>query len=252
VPPNAPAGRDLHPESPCCKSFPSASAVSAYADNKERGHWSMNSAESGQVDNRRPLTSRSTAWARFLTSALIRAGVSPNAISVVSVVLAAAGAALLIWLPTAAGLIAVAVCVQLRLLCNLLDGMVAIDGKRQSPVGGLYNEVPDRLADSLFIVPVGYAVGMPSLGWLGALAAAVTAYIRVLGGSLGLPQDFRGPMAKQHRMAVLTVACVFGGIEQWVWGSQWTLTVAAWIIALGSVVTCCTRLIAIAQQLRAR
>ena len=42
------------------------------------------------------------------------------------------------------------------------------------------------------------------LGWLGALAAAVTAYIRVLGGSLGLPQDFRGPLAKPHRMVVMT------------------------------------------------
>jgi phosphatidylglycerophosphate synthase len=144
------------------------------------------------------------------------------------------------------------VCAQLRLLCNLLDGMVAIDGNRQSPVGGLYNEVPDRVADSLFIVALGYAIGTPWLGWSGALAAAVTAYIRVLGGSLGLSQDFRGPMAKPQRMAVLTVACVLGAIEYWVWGSQWALILAAWIIAVGSLVTCGTRLIAIAQQLRAR
>jgi phosphatidylglycerophosphate synthase len=212
----------------------------------------MTSAEPGQIANRRPLTSRSTAWARFLTDVLIRAGVSANAISLVSIVFAGAGAALLIWSSSAPELIAVALCVQLRLLCNLLDGMVAIEGKRQSPVGGLYNEVPDRLADSLFIVALGYAIGTPWLGWFGALAAAVTAYIRVLGGSLGLPQDFRGPMAKPHRMAVLTVACVLGAIEQRVWGSQWALTLAAWIIALGSVVTCGTRLIAIARQLRTK
>jgi phosphatidylglycerophosphate synthase len=212
----------------------------------------MTRAESGQTDNRRPLTSRSTAWARLLASVLIRAGVSPNVVSVVSLVFAAAGAALLIEWPTATGLIAVAVCVQLRLLCNLLDGMVAIEGHRQSALGGLYNEIPDRLADSLFIVALGYAVGVPWLGWAGALAAAITAYIRVLGGSLGLPQDFRGPMAKPHRMAALTVACVLGAIEQGVWGSQWALMLAAWIIAVGSVVTCGTRLLAIARQLRAR
>lgn len=211
----------------------------------------MTSAESEQI-NRRPLTSRSTAWARFLAGVLIRAGVSANAISVISIVFAAAGAALLVWLPTTAGLIAAALCVQLRLLCNLLDGMVAIEGKRQSPVGGLYNEVPDRVADSLFIVALGYAIGMPWLGWAGALAAAITAYIRVLGGSFGLPQDFRGPMAKPHRMAVLTGACVLGAIEQPVWGSHWALTLAAWIIAVGSVVTCGTRLIATARQLRAK
>jgi phosphatidylglycerophosphate synthase len=158
----------------------------------------------------------------------------------------------LVWLPTAAGLIAAAACVQLRLLCNLLDGMVAVEGKRQSPTGVLYNEVPDRLADSLLIVALGYAVGVPWLGWAGALAAAITAYIRVLGGSQGLSQDFRGPMAKPHRMAVLTAACVLGAIELSVWGSQWALMLAAWIIALGSVVTCGTRLLAIARQLRAR
>lgn len=208
----------------------------------------MTSAESEQI-NRRPLTSRSTAWARFLAGVLIRAGVSANAISVISIVFAAAGAALLSWSPTTVGLIATALCVQLRLLCNLLDGMVAIEGKRQSAVGGLYNEVPDRVADSLFIVALGYAIDMPWLGWAGALVAAVTAYIRVLGGSFGLPQDFRGPMAKPHRMAVLTAACVLGAIEQPVWGSQWSLTLAAWIIAVGSVVTCGTRLIAIARQL---
>lgn len=211
----------------------------------------MTSTHSGQI-NRRPLASRSTAWARFLTGVLIRSGVSANAISLISIVFAAIGAALLIWSPTPAALIAAALCVQLRLLCNLFDGMVAIEGQRQSAVGGLYNEVPDRFADSLFIVALGYAIGAPWLGWFGALAAAVTAYIRVLGGSLGLPQDFRGPMAKPQRMAVLTVACVLGAIERWVWGSHWALTMAAWIIAAGSTMTCGTRLLAIARQLRTK
>src|SRR5262249_37639510 len=154
----------------------------------------------------------STAWARFLANALVRARVTPNAISVVSVVFAAAGAAALHYLPTVPGLLITALCVQLRLLCNLLDGMVAIEGKRQSRTGALYNEIPDRFADSIFIVALGYYVNLPEVGWFGALAAAVTAYIRVLGGSLGLPQNFRGPMAKQHRMAVMTAACVLGAI----------------------------------------
>jgi phosphatidylglycerophosphate synthase len=213
---------------------------------------SMTRAEVKEPANRRPLTSRSTGWARYLTGVLIRVGVSPNAISVISILFAAVGAALLVWLPNAPGLLATAACVQLRLLCNLLDGMVAIEGKRQSPTGALYNELPDRVADSLFIVALGYAIHQPSLGWFGALAAAVTAYIRVLGGSLGLPQDFRGPMAKPHRMAVLTAACVLGAVELWVNGSQWAMTVGAWIIAAGSIVTCATRALVIARQLRAR
>jgi len=203
--------------------------------------------------NRRPLASRSSGWARYSAGVLVRAGASPNAISVVSVVFAAAGAYLLVCYSASAwALIGTAACVQLRLLCNLLDGMVAIEGKRQSATGALFNEIPDRFADSLFIVALGYAINFPALGWFGALAAAVTAYIRVLGGSLGQPQDFRGPMAKPHRMAVLTGACLLGAAEVAFSDTQWALIAAAWLIAVGSVITCGTRSVAIGRRLQAK
>ena len=133
------------------------------------------------------------------------------------------GAGLLAFKPDAIGLIGCAAAVQARLVCNLLDGMVAIEGGKKSSVGALYNEFPDRIADSLLIVALGYAVGWPALGWFGALAAALTAYVRVFGGSLGLAQDFRGPMAKQQRMAVLTAACVVGAAEWLFTGTQYAL-----------------------------
>jgi phosphatidylglycerophosphate synthase len=204
------------------------------------------------VTNRRPLASRSSGWARFLAAALVRAGVAPNAISVISVLFAAAGAWLLCRPLTIGGLLGAALCVQLRLLCNLLDGMVAIEGKRQTATGALYNEIPDRIADSLLIVALGYAAGTASVGWYGALAAAVTAYIRALGGTLGFPQDFRGPMAKPHRMAVLTVACLAAAVELPLAGSRWALIAAGWLIAVGATLTCVTRAHAIAQRLRAK
>ena len=116
---------------------------------------------------------------------------------------------------------------QLRLLCNMLDGMVAIEGGRQTATGVLYNEIPDRVADSLLIVALGYAAGAGWLGWLGALAAAVTAYIRVLGGTCGLAQDFRGPLAKPHRMFVMTVGCLLGAIELPASGNRYSLLLAA-------------------------
>jgi hypothetical protein len=97
---------------------------------------------------------------------------------------------------------------------------------------------------------LGYAAGLPEVGWLGALAAALTAYVRVFGGSLGLTQDFRGPMAKQHRMAVMTVACILGAIEQALAGTAYALIAASYVIALGSMVTCVTRTRAIANQMR--
>jgi len=200
--------------------------------------------------NRRPIASRSAGWAKASAAFLARTNVTPNQISAASAVFAAAGAALLAFKPDAIGLIGCALAVQARLVCNLLDGMVAIEGGKKSAVGSLYNEFPDRIADSLFIVALGYAIGWPALGWFGALAAALTAYIRVFGGSLGFAQDFRGPMAKQQRMAVLTAGCVVGAGE-WLWtGTQYALIAAAIVIAAGSVVTCVTRTVAIAARLR--
>ncbi len=201
--------------------------------------------------NRRPLKSRSTRWARAFAGALVRARATPDHISLLSILFALAGAGLLLYAPTPAGLVAVAACIQLRLLCNLLDGMVAVEGGRKSPVGALYNEVPDRIADSLFIVTLGYASGAPALGWYGALAAAVTAYIRVLGGTLGQAQDFRGPFAKQQRMAAMTLGCLVAATELYGWGTLRALELTAWLIAVGATLTCVTRTRAIAARLRA-
>jgi phosphatidylglycerophosphate synthase len=203
-------------------------------------------------ENRRPLETRSRAWAQALARALVRAGATPNAISVAGVLFAALGTAALLLVPGSLGLVAGAACVQLRLLCNMLDGLVAIEGGRQTPTGLLYNEIPDRLEDSLLIVALGVAAGAGWLGWLGALAAAVTAYIRVLGGTCGLPQDFRGPLAKQHRMFVMTVGCLLGAAELPASGNRYSLLLAAWIIAVGALLTCARRTHAIAVQLRAR
>lgn len=202
-------------------------------------------------EDRRPIAARSTGWARALSAALARSSITPNQISVLSIVFAAGGAAALLYWPGIPGLIACAVGVQLRLICNLLDGMVAMEGGKQTPAGALYNEYPDRIADSLLIIALGHAAGMPWLGWLGALLAALTAYVRLSGASLGLAQDFRGPMAKQHRMFVLTAACVLAIIEQLSTHTHYVLPAAAIIIAAGSLLTCVTRTRAIAAQLKA-
>lgn len=200
--------------------------------------------------SRRPIAARSTQWAKNMSAVLARADVTPNQISVASIGFAILGAAALLGQVHWPGLVACAVCIQGRLVCNLLDGMVAIEGGKQSALGVIYNEFPDRIADSVLIVALGYATPYPALGWLGALAAALTAYIRVFGGSLGLVQDFRGPMAKQHRMAVMTIGCLSGAVESLVLGSHVALLVSVVIIAVGSLVTCITRTLAISAQLK--
>ena len=201
--------------------------------------------------NRRPLATRSAGWAKWLSAILVNANISPNQISVLSIAPALAGSWMLVSSPLSAWmLVLVVVCIQLRLLCNMLDGMVAIEGGKQSKVGVLYNEIPDRIADSLFIVALGYAIAMPWLGWLGALMAAKTAYIRVLGGANGLAQAFRGPMAKQHRMFAMSLGCLIGAAELHFNGSLNALKITAYVIAIGAGITCITRTLHIAKQLK--
>lgn len=173
--------------------------------------------------------------------------VRPNWISLASVAFAAlAGLGLLLGREgTTPGrvvaLVGAAACVQLRLLCNLFDGMVAVEGGARTPAGEVFNDFPDRCADALILVAAGYAIPgvawAPALGWAAALLAVLTAYVRVLGGALGLPQDFGGPMAKPHRMAVMTGACLVAAGEAWFGAGGVALLGALLVVALGSAVT---------------
>ena len=201
-------------------------------------------------ENRRPIKTRSAGWAKRVTAILVKKDISPNQISVASIAFALFAAVALNLDSGVVGSIFCAVGIQLRLLCNLFDGMVAMEGGKQSAIGSLYNEFPDRIADSLLIVGLGYAIGYPDLGWFAALAAALTAYVRVFGGSIGLRQSFIGPMAKQHRMAVMTAGLVLNAIEASIYGTHYVLLIALSIIAVGSAATCVTRTLAIATQLK--
>ena len=184
---------------------------------------------------------------------LLRTSITPNQISVLGIVFSATGAWAIVVAPSAPwGFLIGALSIQLRLLCNMLDGMVAVEGQRASSDGPLYNEIPDRIEDTLFIVAVGYAADMSWLGYVASLFAIFTAYIRVLGGSLGIAQDFRGPMAKQHRMAALTLACLAAFVEGIAFSTHYCLQFALAIVAVGALVTAARRIIAISSQLGTR
>lgn len=213
--------------------------------------------------NRRVLATRAQAWPRAIASGLARLGVSPNQVSVLSIVFSAGswyayclaavhrGSSAATW-----WLVAAAAGIQLRLLSNLLDGLLAIEGGLKTKTGDLYNEIPDRAADILILLGAGIAVrhcpyGM-ELGVAAALLAVLTAYVRLLGGSLGLLQDFRGPFAKQHRMFALTVGTLAAAIEHAIRGKVELLYVAVIIIVAGTALTLALRIGRMARALNAR
>jgi phosphatidylglycerophosphate synthase len=218
-----------------------------------------------QPAERRPLASRDADIARRVAAWLIAWKVSANAVSVSSMGFAAVAALCLVESRTATGIAArllfmlAALFVQLRLLANLLDGMIAVGSQHASPVGEIYNEVPDRVADVLILVGAGCALGgTPALGYQAALVAVLTAYLRALGNSAGVRALFSGPMAKPQRMAAITAACVYcaGAPADWPGGvstvQHGAMTFALIVIIAGGVVTACRRLRRISDELRGR
>jgi phosphatidylglycerophosphate synthase len=212
--------------------------------------------------NRRPLTSRETGWARGTAAWLARRGVGPNAISFASIIAALiTGMALVAtrswpgWSASALYLLA-ALAIQARLLCNLFDGMVAVEHGRRTPAGDVWNDLPDRIADPLILVAAGAAITVcpwgRDLGWLAALLAVLTAYLRLLGGACGLAQSFAGPMAKQQRMAVMTAACVLAAAVHHRGWDGWVLAGALTVVILGAAWTCVRRTRGIVAALAAR
>ena len=197
--------------------------------------------------DRRPLKSRSLGAVQSLAKALAERNIKPNTISLASVVFAAIGFVAL-W-GTARGwplhhffLILAAVCIQGRLLCNLVDGLVAVEWDMKQKGGDLFNELPDRVSDALFLVGAGYVARNPELGWLCSALAIFTAYVRAFGASLGQPQDFGGPCAKQQRMFLLTVGLILVMVFPLAGLDTNILNIVLWVIAAGTAVTAWLRI----------
>ena len=124
----------------------------------------------------------------------------------------------------------------------MLDGIVAIEHNRQTSTGPLFNELPDRFDDIFILVGAGIGCGWSGggivLGCFAAIAALMTAYVRALAGSLGLQQYFIGPMAKPHRMALLTLAVALSIIQTLIWHSHTIIMVSSlFLIIIGGFVT---------------
>ena len=174
-----------------------------------------------QAMDRRPIATRNRKWAQATTTWLAARNVSPNTISIAGMCACiVAGIALgvtsiadyrILWLIAALG-------AQLRLTANMLDGLVALASGRTSRVGELYNEVPDRVSDAAVFIGAGFAWGgNVALGYIATILAIFTAYVRAAGKIAGAPNEFCGPMAKQHRMLVVTLICLYSAITPRSW-----------------------------------
>ena len=214
---------------------------------------------------RRPIGARGWALVRWMTDRLVATGIGPNTVSVLGMLFGLiaggclAATSLLdsgnpveraLWVCGALGIV-------IRSLANVLDGMVAEQTGRISRVGALYNEVPDRVSDAAMLIGLGYAGGSWVIGgWAATVVALSVAYVRACCAVAGAPQDYRGPLAKPHRMYLVVFACIALALMPTGWRA-WSDSVAfggvpalvLWIVIVGGLWTAWRRLYTAATEL---
>jgi phosphatidylglycerophosphate synthase len=212
---------------------------------------------------RRPLKSRDTKLAKTIASQLARSGVRPNTISVAGTAFAAL-AGICFWFAGQTPrdwhwsvLLILAICgMQLRLLCNLFDGMVAIEGGFKTKAGEIFNELPDRFSDAFIFIGAASStsefVWTHELGWAAAVLAVITAYVRALGASMGAGQQFIGPMAKQQRMALMTAACLISALAPFWPSLAKIIPLALGLVVVGCIITIFRRCCRIAREMESK
>ena len=159
------------------------------------------------TDARRPLATRNKRWPHAVARTAIRAGLTPNQVSVLSVVFAGAAGAALVASATAgeasraALLVVGATGIQLRLLCNLIDGLMAVEGGLASKTGDIFNDLPDRLADILIIAGAGYAAdAYARMSGMGAVCVTYGV------GGLSVVNSVAGAWAEKSPVVVISGA----------------------------------------------
>ena len=193
------------------------------------------------MQNRRPIKARDLEISKWMAYILANYKISPNCISVFSVVFSAMASILMLWKVNIETFVFIVACLLLRLICNMLDGMVAIEYGKKSVSGILYNEVPDRISDICIFFSAGFITGRTQdmiLGSLIACIAVFTAYIRILGETLGQKHIFKGYGQKQHRVFLL-IATIMAYV---VFLHPIIMTIGLSVILVASLQTCIVRL----------
>lgn len=142
---------------------------------------------------------------------LSRTGVSPDAISIVGVIIQVGAA----WLIVQDSLIAAGIVATAAGLSDTLDGAVAKARGTVSDFGALLDSTVDRISDALFFVPVAWLYGVsPPAGregqeWVAALALAtlvasfLVSYVRARAEGLGF--DCKVGIAERAERLILTI-----------------------------------------------
>jgi len=176
----------------------------------------------------------------------VRAGVGPNAITVVGFVGAIATSVLVV----AQYWIAAGVVFLVSSLSDMLDGAVARMSARTSRFGAFLDSTLDRLGEAFILGAIGVALARNGTTWAVGMAFAALAgsflvsYTRARAEGLGVDSNRGGLMSRPERLVLVGLGIFLGGVGP-------TLQIIVTILAVLTLLTVAQRLSHVHSTLRA-
>ncbi len=170
---------------------------------------------------------------------LRKVGVSPNQITIVSVLLSIAmGYGVLQHQQHPIALLLVPIGYLFRMGLNALDGMMARQYHMQSQLGEVLNELGDVVSDIAIIFPFVIVPGIsPVIIVAFGVLAILNEFAGLLGKALGKERRYDGPMGKSDRALFIALYCLVAyfwvGIEVY---ANALFGVAAGLVVLSTLI----------------
>lgn len=169
----------------------------------------------------------------FVTGAA-RVGLTPNAVSTLAfLVAAAAGGTFYLAGETPMLYLVGAVLVLLNGLLDLLDGALARELGTASKGGDLLDHVLDRYADIVIIVGLAAGVGEWTIGIAAVTGVLMTSYLGTQAQAVGLDRVYGGALGRADRLALVGIIT---GIAAFVQPTGLGLTPVGWLLVVFAVV----------------
>lgn len=183
------------------------------------------------LDRLRPVTDRLIT--PFVAGAT-RLGLTPNAISVVALVVAGGAAgAFAVGESNSLWYLVGAILVFLNGWLDLLDGALARELATDSAAGDLLDHVFDRYADLLLVIGLAAGIGRWDLGIAAVTGVLMTSYLGTQAQAVGLDRVYGGLLGRADRLALMGVV---GGIAAFYPASIYGLSVVGWALVVFAVV----------------
>jgi CDP-diacylglycerol--glycerol-3-phosphate 3-phosphatidyltransferase len=167
------------------------------------------------------LKPRFQALLRPVCTALARAGVTANQVTVAAALLSALGGAAVLWQPEARWpLLLLPVVLFLRMALNAIDGMLAREHDMKSRLGAVLNELGDVIADALLYLPLAAVPGISAWLVVGLVIAGILVEMTgVVGVQIGASRRYDGPVGKSDRAFIFgLIAFLLGaGVGAGIW-----------------------------------